>query len=132
MATISTADWVKLYGQAWEQADADLIVSLFTEDATYRTTVFRDPYIGSDGIRQYWNRGAGTQREVHVIMGNPIISTGRVAVEWWTTMIDPEKGKITLPGCLLLRFRSDGKCEELWEYWQTKDGWHEPPAGWGQ
>jgi hypothetical protein len=53
----------------------------------------REPYLGSDAIRQYWQRGAGTQREVAVRMGRPIITGDRVAVEWWTTMIDPDEGE---------------------------------------
>ncbi len=39
---------------------------------------------------------------------------------------------ITLPGCLLLRFAADGRCEELREYWHVEDGRHEPPPGWGR
>jgi len=37
-------------------------------------------------------------------MGRPINTAGRVAEEWWTTMIDLVEGETTLPGCLLLRF----------------------------
>ena len=63
-------------------------------------------------------------------MGQPIITADRVAVEWWATMIDPDDGEITLPGCLLLRFASDGHCRDLWEYWQTRPGRQDPPHGW--
>jgi hypothetical protein len=108
--------WIERYRRAWETADAGEIVALFTPDASYRSSVFREPYVGSDAIHGYWLRGAGTQREVAVRMGQPIISPDRVAVEWWTTMIDPDDGEITLPGCLLLRFAPDGRCQDLWEY----------------
>jgi hypothetical protein len=64
-------------------------------------------------------------------MGQPIITPDRVAVEWWTTMIDPDDGEITLPCCLLLRFAADGRCQDLWEYWQTRSGRQDPPDGWG-
>jgi hypothetical protein len=64
-------------------------------------------------------------------MGRPVISAGRVAVEWWTTMDDPDEGEITLPGCLLLRFAPDGRCHDLWEYWQIQPGKRDPPVGWG-
>jgi hypothetical protein len=59
------------------------------------------PSLGSAAIRQYWQRGAGRQREVAVRMGPPIITDDRVAVEWCTTMIDPDESEIALPGCLL-------------------------------
>jgi hypothetical protein len=31
----------------------------------------------------------------------------------------------------VLRFADDGRCAELREYWEVREGWHEPPAGWG-
>jgi hypothetical protein len=65
------------------------------------------PY-GSTG-----SAGAGSQRGVVVRMGRPVVGAERVAVEWWTTMIDPDDGEVTLPGCLLLRFAADGRCQEL-------------------
>lgn len=34
-------------------------------------------------------------------------------------------------GCLLLRFAVDGRCQDLWEYWQVQPGRQAPPAGWG-
>jgi len=56
-----------------------------------------------------------------------------VAVEWWTTMMeDADGGPITLPGCLLLRFAPDGRCEELREYWHLEHGTHEAHPGWGE
>jgi len=123
--------WIERYRRAWETADADEIVALFTPDAWYWSSVFREPYHGSDAIRQYWLRGAGTQRKVAVQMGRPVTTPGRVAVEWWATLIDPDEGEITLPGCLLLRFAADGRCQDLWEYWQVQPGRQDPPDGWG-
>ena len=65
-------------------------------------------------------------------MGRPVSTAGRTVVEWWTTMDDPDDGEITLPGCLLLRFAPDGRCADLWEYWQVQPGRQDPPAGWGE
>jgi uncharacterized protein (TIGR02246 family) len=123
--------WAERYRRAWETGDADEVVDLFTPDASYRTSVFREPYVGSDAIRRYWRRGAGNQREVVVRMGRPVVTGDRTAVEWWATLIDPDDGDITLPGCLLLRFDPDGRCRDLWEYWQVKPGRQDPPDGWG-
>jgi SnoaL-like domain len=128
---ITREQWIERYGRAWETADADEIVELFTPDASYRSNVFREPYLGRDAIRRYWQRGAGNQREVVVTMGRPVMTADRVAVEWWTTMVDPDEGELTLPGCLLLRFAPDGRCHDLWEYWQTRPGRQDPPPGWG-
>ena len=129
--TMFTNQWIERYQRAWETADADEVTDLFTPDATYRSNVFKKPYLGRDAIRRYWLRAAGNQREVAVRTGRPIITDDRVAVEWWTTMIDPDQGAITLPGCLLLRFAPDGRCHDLWEYWQVSPGQQSPPVGWG-
>ena len=61
--------WIERYRRAWETADADEVAGLFTPDASYRSSVFREPYLGSEAIRQYWQRGAGTQREVVFYVG---------------------------------------------------------------
>ena len=125
------ADWVESYARAWEQNDADLLVTLFTEDCSYRSSPFRVPYLGHEGIRAYWARAAGTQSGVKVRMGEPKVDGNVVAVEWWATLDDPEDGPITLPGCLLLQFAPDGLCFDLREYWNVQDGAVEPHEGWG-
>ncbi len=65
----------------------------------------------------------------------------RAAVEWWATMLDGEWAAreeaeddwLTLSGCLVLRFASDGMCEELREYWTFGFGLStHPPRGWAE
>jgi hypothetical protein len=122
-------EWIERYGRAWETADKELTLSLFTEDAVYRSQIFREPSVGYEGIGAYWER-TQDQRDVRVRFGRPIVVGNRAAVEWWTTMVD-EGDEVTLPGCLVLRFAPDGRCEELCEYWELADGYREPPPGWG-
>ena len=122
--------WIEAYGRAWETGDENLMVSLFTEDANYRSSPFREPFRGHDEIRAYSHRNAGTQRDKRVRMGRPFVDGNRVAVEWWTTMVDGGEA-VTLPGCLLLRFEADGRCSDLREYWHVEPGTREPFADWG-
>jgi hypothetical protein len=79
---------------------ADEVVDSFTPDASYRSSVFREPFLGSAAIR-----GTGSAVPVRSVRSPstwaPIITDDRVAVEWWTTMIDPDESEITLPGGLL-------------------------------
>lgn len=124
-------DWIRGYATAWETADEELLLSLFTEEATYRSSPFREPHHGHDEIRAYWRRAAGGQRETRVRMGAPFIGGERVAVEWWTTMVEDGE-RLTLAGCLLLRFAHDGRCAELREYWNLESGHREPFPGWGR
>jgi hypothetical protein len=129
---VELADWIEGYGRAWEDDDADLLVTLFTEDASYRSSPFREPNVGHDAIRAYWARGAGKQQNVEVRMGEPLVDGNLVAVEWWTTMDDEDGMTVTLPGCLLLQFAPDGRCFDLHEYWNLHDGRVEPHEGWGR
>ncbi len=123
-------EWVEAYGRAWREKDGDAVVALFTEDAEYRSSPFREPSLGSEGIRAYWARATSTQENADVRMGTPIAAGDKVAVEWWAIMRD-EGEEITLPGCLLLRFAPDGRCAALREYWNVEPGRHEPHSGWG-
>jgi ketosteroid isomerase-like protein len=123
-------EWLEAYRRAWEEADVEAAVALFTEDAVYRSSPFREPSVGRDGIRSYWAGATAGQEATRVRIGEPIVAGNRVAAEWWTTMRD-EGEEITLPGCLVLRFAPDGRCEELREYWHVEAGHREPPASWG-
>jgi hypothetical protein len=123
--------WVEGYARAWESADEDLVCSLFTEEASYRASPFRQPLIGHSEIRAYWRRAAGSQRGTEVLMGRPFAEEDRVAVEWWATMEDGGE-QVTLPGCLLLRMARDGRCADLREYWNVESGRRAPFDGWGE
>jgi len=124
------ADWIEGYRRAWEEADADLVLTLFTEDASYRSSPFGEPNLGHEGVRAYWERATSSQRGVEVRMGEPVVDGNVVAVEWWTTM-ENENGEVTLPGCLLLQFAPDGRCFDLREYWNVEEGRRPPHEGWG-
>lgn len=121
--------WLQAYAEAWERADSR-VTALFTDDATYRAHVFREPHAGRGGIRSYWESATSTQSDVRVLTGEPLIDGDRVAAEWWTTMTD-EDGPVTLPGVLLLDFDGD-RCRALREYWAYEPGRHEPFPEWGR
>jgi hypothetical protein len=44
-------EWLERYRTAWEQADPDAAAALFTEDAVHRSSPFREPHLGQDGVR---------------------------------------------------------------------------------
>ena len=43
-----------IYIRAWETQDPDLIVTIFTESATYHERVLEEPIPGREAIRRYW------------------------------------------------------------------------------
>jgi predicted SnoaL-like aldol condensation-catalyzing enzyme len=81
---MDVATWVETYRQAWEESDAEKAASIFTEDATYRSNIFEEPYAGRDGVIAYWSGVTSTQSDIEVRMGRPIVDGNRVSVEFWT------------------------------------------------
>ena len=124
-------EWLDAYGAAWRSGDDEALGDLFAADAVYRSHPFRPPLVGVEQIREYWRESTSTQEDLELRFGVPLVAGNRVVVEWWAQMRDDER-EITLPGCLLMRFRPGGRCGELREYWHQEEGRHEPPEGWGQ
>jgi len=63
--------WIERYRRPWETVAADEVVDLFTSDVSYRSSVFREPFLGRDAIGQYGQRGAGAQHEVAAWAADP-------------------------------------------------------------
>ena len=123
-------DWVEAYRTAWVEADSDAVRALFALDGTYRSNIFEPPHLGREGVEEYWTSVTSAQSEVNVRMGEPFVDGDRVTVEFWTVM-KVGGDDLTLGGCLLLNFNSDGLCTDLREYWAALPGRIEPPEEWG-
>jgi SnoaL-like domain len=123
--------WFAEYFRCWREKDADAVIRLFTPDAVYRSSPFRPPHVGSVEIRTYWERATSAQSDFEVTVGVPIIDDRRTSLEWWARW--QEGGApVTLPGALVVRFSTDGLCEELREYWHVEPSAILPPDGWGR
>ena len=123
--------WIEAYGRAWRERDAGEVVAIFTEDAVYRSSPFREPHVGAEGIRAYWTRATGAQANLDLRFGRPVVEGDRAAVEWWAA-VEEDGVETTFPGILMLRFAPDGRCVELRECWHEQPGRHEPHEGWGR
>lgn len=128
--TLTVEEWIGAYGRAWREQDADAAARLFTDDAVYRSHPFRQPHLGTEGIRAYWSGATSRQEELELRFGTPIVAGDRAAVEWWAQM-RTEGEEVTLPGILYLRFAGDGRCVELREAWHVEPGRRPPHEGWG-
>lgn len=127
---MDVATWVENYRVAWETADVDLAVSLFTEDGTYRNDIYAEPNRGHTGVAEYWAGVTSHQSNVECRMGRPFGDDERVAVEFWTKMA-VDGNDITLAGTLLLLMAEDGRCRSLRENFNFTEGRVDPPAEWG-
>ena len=128
--TANVIEWAEAYRQAWENADTPAAAALFAEDSSYRSNIFEEPYLGRQGVADYWTAVTAVQSDVKVWMGQPVIEGDRVILEFWTRMRAGGE-PLALTGCLLMRFDDDGLCTDLREYWQTLPELRDPWPGWG-
>lgn len=128
MTPDETTAWLREYASAWERSD--VVLDLYTPDATYQSHPFRPTHRGHAGIRAYADAAVATQAETRVILGEMVASGDRAVAEWWTTMTEDD-GPVTLPGVLILDFE-EGRCRALRECWALEAGIHEPFEGWGR
>lgn len=109
-----------IYGQAWVTQDPDLIVSIFTEDATYN-----DPSepenIGREAIRAYWMRKViGEQSNITFELKN-VWQDGEVVIaEWYAGFDDIKRSlKVKLQEVAIFTVRN-GKFSSLREYYKSE------------
>ncbi len=82
---------VEIYGEAWMKQDPDLVLTIFTPDATYH-----DPREGEQkghsGIRAYWeSKIIGTQRDIVFKLLNMWVDNDTVIAEWEATFVDTKR-----------------------------------------
>lgn len=107
------------YGEAWVKQDPDLIVTIFTSDATYNDP--HEPEIhGHNGIRAYWkSKVIGEQKDISFKLLNTWIDGDTVIAEWNAEFTDVKR-------ILRIKMREvgifgvkDEKFSSLREYYKT-------------
>ena len=116
------AEVLRVYIKAWETQDPDLIVSIFTEDATYHERVLQDPIPGRDGIRRYWEtKVAGSQANITCRLLSLYLDGDTAIAEWLAEFDDKNQGvRKRMQEIAVLTFE-DGLISSLREYWASED-----------
>ena len=113
---------MKQYGNAWEKLDSEAITKIFTEDATYQETPFKEPLKGHSEIRNYWENIVKIKEKNVKFTLNNIYARGNIGIaEWKSSFIrrdndNPEE----LRGIILIEVQN-GKIKKLWEYWHREE-----------
>ncbi|MEO5646580.1 MAG: nuclear transport factor 2 family protein [Candidatus Paceibacterota bacterium] len=110
---------IEIYGKAWETKDPDLIVTIFTEDATYYDP--REPEnIGRDAIREYWvTKVIGEQDNIKFTLKHLVVSEDIVMAEWHASFDDIKRDlHIELDEAAVFGV-IDGKFSFLREYYRS-------------
>ena len=122
--------WLVAYKHCYENADADRLVTLFTEDATYQEHPFMELVHGRD-FHRFWSDVVKNATDRHIDFHVFCVSEHEAVVNWLADAVQVKTCKRREgDGVFHLTFASDGRCMRLRE-WQT---WHivgEPPTpGW--
>jgi len=108
------------YKRAWETRDADLVLTIFTEDAIYHEDPFDRPMAGHQAIRRYWKQATRDQRKIE-FQWNPVCSAGnRHVVDWKAsyTLVDGS-GRAELRGGMIVELHGD-RIAHFREYWHRR------------
>ncbi len=115
--------WLELYERAWEERDADLIVSLFVPEGIYQESRFAPAFVGHDEIRRYWKTDVVTrQRDVAFSFTLWAVEGPVAYAHWQAAFTDLKKNAPRkVDGVFRLAFASRGPagllCRVLDEWW---------------
>lgn len=110
---------ITIYGKAWETRDPELIVTIFTEDATYNDP--KEPEnIGRDAIKEYWKyKVIGEQENIKFNLKNIWLDKNVVIAEWHATFEQINKNTfVEMDEVAIFEIRDD-KFSSLREYYKT-------------
>jgi len=111
---------INIYGKAWVTQDPDLIVTIFTEDATYDDP--KEPKnIGIEAIRSYWvSKVVGEQADISFDLKNVWVDGENVIAEWYADFVDTKRNlKISMKEVAIFGVKGE-KFSSLREYYKTE------------
>jgi ketosteroid isomerase-like protein len=109
-----------IYGKAWMTRDPDLIISIFTEDATYNDP--REPEnIGREAIREYWiSKVVGEQSDISFDLKNVWIDGDTVIAEWYAEFNDTRRNLRIKMQEIAVFGTKEGKFSSIREYYKSE------------
>lgn len=116
---------VDIYLRAWMDQDPDLIVTIFTPEATYHERVLQDPICTVAGIRNYWQTKvvegqANIRAELLNLYLVDNVSPKTAIAEWEAQFDDVVEGcRKRMREVAILEFDGD-QIASLREYWASE------------
>lgn len=110
-----------IYVRAWVGQDPDLIVTIFTEDATYHERVLQAPIPNRDAIRRYWEtKVVESQANIKCEVLNVYLDGDTAIVEWEAEFDDlAQRVRKRMREIAVLTIE-DRKITSLREYWSSE------------
>lgn len=112
---------IDVYVRAWTTQDPDLIITLFTESATYHERVLQDPIPNRKAIREYWQtKVVGAQSNISCKLLSLYLDGDTAIVEWEAEFDDLAKGvRKRMREIAVLEFEGN-LIKSLREYWASE------------
>ena len=112
---------LETYIRAWEGQNPDLIVTIFTESATYHERVLEDPIPDRQAIRDYWrSKVVESQANIKVQLLNVYLDGETAIAEWEAEFDDVAQGvRKRMREIAVLTF-DGGLISSLREYWASE------------
>ncbi len=109
-----------VYIKAWEQQDPDLIVTIFTNGATYHERVLAEPARGIEAIRAYWEtKVVAAQANIQCELLNLYLDGTTAVAEWEAEFDDVVQGvRKRMREIAVLEFEGS-LIASLREYWAS-------------
>ncbi|MEU8152003.1 nuclear transport factor 2 family protein [Nonomuraea sp. NPDC048901] len=110
-----------VYVRAWVGQDPDLIVTIFTEDATYHERVLQAPIPNREAIRRYWEtKVVESQANIKCEVLNVYLDGDTAIVEWEAEFDDlVQRVRKRMREIAVLTIE-DRKITSLREYWSSE------------
>ncbi len=114
-------DVIDVYIRAWVGQDPDLIVTIFTEGATYHERVMEEPIRLRSGIQDYWRtKVLRDQANITCSLLSLYIDGDTAVAEWEAYFDDLPRGvRKRMREVAILSFE-DGLIAGLREYWASE------------
>lgn len=111
---------IATYIQAWVEKDPDLILSVFTDRATYHERVLDDPIVAHSGIRRYWQEKVVASQDHIVCRLLALYIDGDTAIAEWEAEFDDlaQQVRKRMREVAILDFEGP-KIAALREYWSS-------------
>jgi ketosteroid isomerase-like protein len=110
-----------VYKTAWEQQDAELILTIFTDNAVYHERVLQEPIRGHAGIAAYWQeKVVKGQGRISFTLLNTYLD-GTTGIAEWEVFFDDwsQRRRKHMKEIAVMEF-VDGKIASLREYWASE------------
>ena len=107
-------EWIAGYERAWSSNDQEAIGALFTDDALYYTTPFREPWRGRADIVAGWLDRKDEPGQWSFVW-QPLVDGPELSIiTGITTYADPP---LVYSNLWVIRLDSEGRCSEFTEWW---------------